>query len=65
MSIANISDNELRLIGEAKVLRDLLSQALTVMADLEGESATEGVMLAVLRHEMHQALHPNKIEKLL
>lgn len=64
MSITTISDNELRLIGEAKVLRDLLTEALAVISPLEGECATEQVMLYQLKNEIEAALTDSQLSAL-
>lgn len=58
MTITTINDNERRLIGEAKVLRDLLAEANNVITTLEGECITEEVMLRHLQDRITAALTP-------
>lgn len=49
---------EQRLAGESKVLRELLGEAATVIATLEGQCSTEQAMLDELRFTIDKALHP-------
>ncbi len=56
--ITNLNDNELRLQGEAVVLRELLAEAMTVMKTIESEDAHELSLLTDLIDKIEAALNP-------
>ena len=63
--ITNLNDNELRLQGEAVVLRELLAEAMTVMKTIESEDARELSLLTDLIDKIEAALNPAAKEVLL
>lgn len=63
--ITNLNDNELRLQGEAVVLRELLAEAMTVMKTIESEDAHELSLLTDLIDKIEAALNPAAKEVLL
>jgi hypothetical protein len=65
MTITQITEAEQRLAGEAKVLRDLLADALAVLDTVDGESTTETVLLMQLTDRIGAALNPPPSEGLL
>ena len=66
--ITNMNDNELRLGGENKVLRGLLTEALSVLETIgfvDEEEAESCESLTVLKNKITAALHPTPQEVLL
>jgi hypothetical protein len=58
MTITQITESELRLAGEAKVLRDLLAEALAVLDTVDGYCNAEWMVLTAIRTRISAVLNP-------
>lgn len=58
--ITNVNDNELRLAGENKVLRGLLTEALSVLETITDDDmeTNDRVMLAAIKNDISKAITP-------
>lgn len=59
MTITHITTTEQRLMGEAQVLRELLTESLSVIKTIGGEDDCERDLLANLCNRIECALNPS------
>jgi DNA-binding FadR family transcriptional regulator len=65
MTITQITPEEQRLAGDAKVLRDLLREALAVLDTVDSKDPTGTVLLIQLTDRISAVLNPPPVEGLL
>jgi hypothetical protein len=65
MTITQITEAEQRLAGEAKVLRDLLREALAVLDTIDDEDCFQSNLLKNLVVRIELVLNPPPVEGLL